>query len=131
MASFSKKPSQSQPFQSQPLNPPNTANPAKKKGCDYINPDEEEEIRKYCFSALALRIERNLLKEQGVDDIHGLLCRAADSIAAFNILVKNLDQDAKIEGAMLHLVAEELQRVYDLVFDIQELFSAVDPVETS
>jgi len=107
MSSSSKKPTQSQPQA----------------------PPTEEEIRCYRFNSLALQCERKLLEEQDVDDFHGLLCNALESLDIFTFLLENIDPDVQVEGTMIHLLARELRRVNDFVFRIGDAYSTVALVE--
>jgi len=97
------------------------------KGFDPEQP--EEEIRRYRFSSLAVRYERELLEEQDTGNFHGLLCNVADSLAAFTALMENVDAEADFDGKILHLLGRELGRISDLVFRMQDAYSTVELME--
>lgn len=101
-------------------------NPRKTPPAEY--PDE---IRCYRFSPVALRIEQELLEEQDVENLQGLLFNAFSSLTAFISLLNAVDTEAAIDGTVLHLLARELKRTENLLFRIQDAYSAVDLLPVS
>lgn len=100
------------------------------------SPDDEgddrprEEIRSYRFSPLALRGEKELLEEQNAEGLRELVSMASSSIMAFASLLELMDEAAKVDGFVIHILARELQRIGDLFFKIQDVYSTVELVET-
>ena len=49
---------------------------------------------------------------------------------AFASLLELMDEAAKVDGFVIHILARELQRIGDLLFKIQDVYSTVELVET-
>ena len=116
-------------FLEKPTQPPSTANPAKKKENNLAEPGEE--IRCYRFDAMALEGERNLLEEQDADNLLELLGNISGSLEIFTFLLDNIDAAAEVRGDMLHLLAQELERVNDLIVRIGDAYSTVELVDAA
>lgn len=93
------------------------------------NPGASGETRCYHFSPLVLRQENELLDAQNVDDFHGLFYNAYTSLAGLTALMENIRAEAEIDGSIVHILARELKRTEDLLFQIHDAYSTVCLVE--
>ncbi len=89
----------------------------------------KEKIRCYRFPELAIRCEREIFEEQGVETLQEVLYNASSSLKAFTALLEKIDPEAKLEGVVAHILARELRRVEDLLFRLEDAYSSVEPVE--
>lgn len=79
---------------------------------------------------MALRGEKELLEEQNAEGLRELVSMASSSVMAFASLLELMDEAAKVDGFVIHILARELQRIGDLFFKIQDVYSTVELVET-
>lgn len=99
------------------------------------SPDDEgddrprEEIRSYRFSPWRAW-RKELLEEQNAEGLRELVSMASSSVMAFASLLELMDEAAKVDGFVIHILARELQRIGDLLFKIQDVYSTVELVET-
>ena len=66
-----------------------------------------EEIRSYRFSPLALRGEKELLEEQNAEGLRERVAMASSSVMAFASLLELMDEAAKVDGFVIHILARE------------------------
>lgn len=79
---------------------------------------------------MALRGEKELLEEQNAEGLRELVSMASSSVMGFASLLELMDEAAKVDGFVIHILARELQRIGDLLFKIQDVYSTVELVET-
>lgn len=94
-----------------------------------LSPEDAGETRLYHFSPMTLRHERELLDAYEADDFRGLLFEAHRSLSGLAELMKNIDQEARLDGFAVYSLGRLLERASDLIFRMQDAYSTVELLE--
>ena len=90
---------------------------------------EDGEVHCYYLCPFTARNVNTLLKEEGAGDWLDLLCNVHTSLRGFIILLENIDPEAELKGFVLHVLAQELTHIGNLLTRIHDAYGTSEKID--